>query len=209
MDFEQFQTDLQAALDRSREPLPRLFAYLKTRAEQMRHDIPAAIYSDIVSGVLDRIAPEYVALTESGGLDLAAQNRLAAQFDSRLLAAIQKERAHGGRLHPWSADEEIKDNIGLLMDSRYNSVETTIIRQMLQEGERLTVIGPREIQTSAGRTITRDDFLPYCPRGVWPSQFKKTLTPESALQELENEAAARKRAAEAPKYGTWEQRDPG
>ena len=95
-----------------------------------------------------------------------------ADFGRELRAAVINERQTNPALRPWSAEDQIKQNVNTLNAMRWNGNECAEIQRMLKPGDKIARIGLRQIELASGVVITRGDVrrnaLERRPRGVTP-----------------------------------------
>ena len=115
-----------------------------------------------------------------------------ADFARELRAAVINERATNPALRPWSAEDQIKQNINALNALHWNGNECYELRRMLKPGDVIARIGLRQIELASGVVLTRGDLrahrLERRPRGVTPPDAEflaLEFTSDAALDDIE------------------------
>jgi len=115
-----------------------------------------------------------------------------ADFEREVRAAAIREKATNPALKPWSAEDQIKQNINALNALHWNGNECYELRHMLKPGDVIARIGLRQIELASGVVLTRGDLrahrLERRPRGVTPPDAEflaLEFTSDAALDDLE------------------------
>ena len=125
-----------------------------------------------------------------------------ADFARELRAAVIREKATNPALRPWSAEDQIKQNINALNALNWNGNECAEIQRMLTPGDVIARIGLRQIELASGVVLTRGDIRRHAierrARGVTPDNetfLRQNFTSDLVLDDIEtSERVAKDRA---------------
>ena len=115
-----------------------------------------------------------------------------ADFEREVRAAAIREKATNPALKPWSAEDQIKQNINALNALHWNGNECYELRHMLKPGDVIARIGLRSVELADGTVFTRADVRRHAlarrPRGVTPDNetfLRQNFTSDLVLDDIE------------------------